>query len=240
MYFKGLADTDACGSCLVLPTSVIKDDLFGPWKLLACRPLPGDLHEATLAWNVIAAGAFDLEAIMTGLRARELRAPSCLCIHAWPSVEIQRQKGRLVAAYYPQRYRAYLSCIYQRSRELQRLLLSNKVDVNLGGLETVVFYHLELAGGLLSATGLPSTPETARTAFAQHPDFLTLADWNSKWPRHWTNTVLRDAGLHENLVQRFHNHAPESFYALRWDQTPAVDIELHEYICAYLSALLGL
>jgi hypothetical protein len=239
MSLRNLDGEDAFGSRFVPDTKMLVV-LFALWKARLGQPFSLDLAQAVGTWNILASGAFFLTAILTGLRTRELRAPNSLYVQVWPSIEVQRQKGRPVAAYYPQRLRAYLSLVLQRGMQLQELIRDNGAGITFGGLEVAAFFYVELTDSPLWATCLPTGPETASAAFDQDPEFRRFLDLGWKWPRHWTNTVLREAELGENLVQRFHTHSPESFHALRWDQGLAVDIELHEYISEYLSSLLGL
>jgi hypothetical protein len=235
----GLVATDAFGSSLVVDTAFVRE-LFSSWRFLILQPLPGNLQQAVVTWNILAAGAFYLTALLCGLRTHELPPPSLLYATVWPAIEIFQQKGRSVAAYYPRRLRCFFRLLAQRAKELRQKAESEGVAFNLGGLENAVFYHVETAAFPLRLICVSPSPGRANKAFAQDATFKKFENLWATWPRHWSNTILREAALNENLVQRFHNHSPQSFHSLRWDHGVSVFVELNEYVCEYISSIIGL
>jgi hypothetical protein len=156
-------------------------------------------------------------------------------------VTILRQK-RVVLAYYPEKFREFWPLLLQRLEEVRTQAAAAGVDVDSGNFGDFIYCHYRVGrredGTRPLQPVIPSHHNSAE-AYSYHPAFSQYSTWWPAWPRHFTNTYLRDLGYPELSVQRFHAHAPSSLEPLQWDQaSPSIDLDLHEKISKDLSALL--
>jgi hypothetical protein len=215
----------AFGSKRVLPLeSVTKLTLN--WENKLRNTLPESFDDALTTWNVLVGGMYDVTRIYEGLRAGPVPAPTRMQKLFPEPITLFRQK-RLILGYAPSTLKEFWNLMEQRHRELQTSAGRAGVQIDFNSQSEALYCHYRLIRRILKAE-VP-THETTAYSYADHPEFSEFAVWWPAWPRHFTNTYLREEGWQESAVQRFHRHAPLSFDPLTWNQGYfPVDFELYE------------
>jgi hypothetical protein len=227
------------GSKRVLPVDLVRD-WAASWSNQLHDSLPDNFEEALKVWNVLAGGMYDVRRIFEGSRAGAIPAPSLLQMDSKVPVSLFKQK-QLIVTYSPAGVRQFWPLLCERRNELRSRADAAGIRIPVTLQSESLYCHFRLVHREGEEVLISETPTHKTTAFsyADHPDFRKFAIWWPGWPRHFSNTYLREAGWHELEVQRFHRHAPATLDPLSWNQGYfPLDLKLYDKASKYFHRLL--